>query len=111
MHINAAEANRAGLTPDQVSASVNGALLACLLGRLRLSDRSINVRVRAADDVRNDALRLGALPVAIPNTRTTAAAVGDGDVRARRDALRLHARESTAGDHHDRRRDRLARSA
>jgi CzcA family heavy metal efflux pump len=72
MHINAAEANRAGLTPDQVSASVNGALLGVPAGQVRLSDRSINVRVRAPDDVRNDALRLGALPVAIPTTRTTA---------------------------------------
>jgi multidrug efflux pump subunit AcrB len=72
MHINAAEANRAGLTPDQVSASVNGALLGVPAGEVRLSDRSINVRVRAPDNVRNDALRLGALPVAVPASRTTA---------------------------------------
>jgi multidrug efflux pump subunit AcrB len=71
MHINAAEANRAGLTPDQVSAAVNGALLGVPAGQVRLSDRSINVRVRAPDNVRNDALRLGALPVAVPASRTT----------------------------------------
>ena len=34
MHINAAEANRIGLTPDQVSASVNGALLGVPAGAL-----------------------------------------------------------------------------
>jgi multidrug efflux pump subunit AcrB len=72
MHINAAEANRAGLTPDQVSASVNGALLGVPAGQVRLSDRSINVRVRAPDDIRNDALRLGALPVSVPASRSTA---------------------------------------
>ncbi|MDQ6635555.1 MAG: efflux RND transporter permease subunit, partial [Gemmatimonadota bacterium] len=72
MHINAAEANRIGLSPDQVSASVNGALLGVPAGQVRLSDRSINVRVRAPDNVRKDALRLGALPVAVPATRSTA---------------------------------------
>ena len=72
MHINGAEANRAGLTPDQVGAAVNGALLGVDAGEVRLQDRSIGVRVRAPDVVRNDALRLGALPVAIPSRRTTA---------------------------------------
>ena len=72
MHINSAEANRVGLTPDQVSASVNGALLGVPAGEMRLQDRSIAVRVRAPDNVRSDALRLGSLPVVIPSTRTTA---------------------------------------
>jgi multidrug efflux pump subunit AcrB len=72
MHINAAEANRAGLTPDQVGAAVNGAMLGVQAGQVRLSDRSINIRVRAPDAVRNDALRLGTLPVAVPSLRTTA---------------------------------------
>jgi multidrug efflux pump subunit AcrB len=72
MTINSAEANRAGLTPDQVSASVNGALLGVPAGAVRLQDRSINVRVRAPDAVRNDALRLGSLPVVIPQTKSTA---------------------------------------
>jgi multidrug efflux pump subunit AcrB len=72
MHINTAEANRAGLTPDQVGASVNGAMLGVQAGQVRLSDRSINIRVRAPDAVRNDALRLGTLPVAVPSLRTTA---------------------------------------
>jgi multidrug efflux pump subunit AcrB len=72
MHINSAEANRVGLTPDQVGAAVNGALLGVPAGDVRLQDRSIGVRVRAPDAVRMDALRLGALPVVIPASRTTA---------------------------------------
>jgi multidrug efflux pump subunit AcrB len=72
MHINGAEANRVGLTPEQVSGSVSGALLGVQAGEVRLQDRSIAVRVRAPDAVRSDALRLGALPVVIPGTRTTA---------------------------------------
>ena len=72
MHIDKAEANRAGLTPAQVSGSVSGALLGVPAGELRLQDRSIGVRVRAPDAVRGDALRLGALPVVIPGTRGTA---------------------------------------
>ncbi|HET7187275.1 MAG TPA: efflux RND transporter permease subunit [Gemmatimonadaceae bacterium] len=72
MTINGAEANRAGLTPDQVSASVNGAMLGVPAGEVRVQDRTIGVRVRAPDAVRNDAMRLGALPVMIPQSRTTA---------------------------------------
>lgn len=71
MHINNAEANRAGLTPEQVGSSVSGALLGVPAGQVRLQDRSIGVRVRAPDNVRNDALRLGSLPIAIPASRTT----------------------------------------
>jgi multidrug efflux pump subunit AcrB len=72
MHINSAEANKVGLTPDQVAAAVNGALLGVPAGEVRLQDRAIAVRVRAPDAVRLDALRLGSLPVAIPAARTTA---------------------------------------
>jgi len=72
MSINSAEANRVGLTPEQVSSAVSGALLGVPAGEVRLQDRSIGVRVRAPDAVRNDALRLGALPVVIPASRTTA---------------------------------------
>ena len=72
MTINTAEANRVGLSPDQVSAAVTGAMLGVPAGQVRLQDRSIAVRVRAPDAVRTDALRLGALPVAIPTTHTTA---------------------------------------
>ena len=72
MTIHTPEANRLGLTPDQVASSVTGAMLGLPAGQVRLQDRSINVRVRAPDNVRNDALRLAALPVVIPATRTTA---------------------------------------
>ncbi|MEP6989395.1 MAG: efflux RND transporter permease subunit, partial [bacterium] len=72
MHINSAEANKVGLTPEQVSGAVSGALLGVPAGEVRLQDRSIAVRVRAPDEVRMDALRLGSLPVAIPASRTTA---------------------------------------
>jgi multidrug efflux pump subunit AcrB len=47
-------------------------MLGVQAGQVRLSDRSINIRVRAPDAVRNDALRLGTLPVAVPSLRTTA---------------------------------------
>jgi CzcA family heavy metal efflux pump len=72
MHVDAAEANRAGVTPEQVGASVSGALLGVPAGQLRLQDRSIAIRVRAPDAVRGDALRLGALPVVVPTSRATA---------------------------------------
>jgi CzcA family heavy metal efflux pump len=72
MAINGAEANRVGLTPEQVAGAVSGALLGVPAGEVRLQDRSIAVRVRAPDAVRADALRLGTLPVLIPASRTTA---------------------------------------
>ncbi len=72
MQISSVAANRLGLTPNEIGESVNGALLGVDAGEVRLQDRSINVRVRAPDVVRNDALRLGSLPVAIPGSRTTA---------------------------------------
>ncbi len=63
MSINSAEANRVGLTPDQVQAAVGGALLGVAAGEVRLEDRSIGVRVRAPDSVRYNSQQLGALPV------------------------------------------------
>jgi CzcA family heavy metal efflux pump len=66
MTINTAEANRAGLTPDQVAASVSGALLGTPAGEVRLEDRTIGVRVRAPDSVRMSPAQLGALPVLSP---------------------------------------------
>ena len=75
MTIDAVEANRIGLTPDQVSAQVAGALLGADAGEVRLSDRSVGIRVRAPDSVRFDPQRLGALPIVSPTTgRTTALA-------------------------------------
>ena len=69
MTVNATEANRVGLTPDEVSAQVSGALLGVEAGVVRLSDRQVGVRVRAPDSVRYDPLQLEALPVLSPQTR------------------------------------------
>ncbi|HKO15905.1 MAG TPA: efflux RND transporter permease subunit [Gemmatimonadaceae bacterium] len=68
MTIGTAEANRIGLTPDQVSADVSGALMGVDAGDIRLADRSVGVRVRAPDSVRFDPQQLGALPVLSPRT-------------------------------------------
>ena len=46
MTINGAEANRVGLTPDQVAAAVSGALLGVQAGEVRLQDR-VDRRARA----------------------------------------------------------------
>jgi len=70
MHINAAEVNRAGLTPAQVSAAVSGTLLGSNAGEVRLDDRAINVRVRAPDSVRFSGQRLASLPVLTPSGAT-----------------------------------------
>jgi multidrug efflux pump subunit AcrB len=72
MTIDAAEANRAGLTPEEVGTAVSGALLGASAGELRLEDRSVGVRVRAPDSVRFDPRGLAALPVV---SSTTHAAV------------------------------------
>jgi multidrug efflux pump subunit AcrB len=69
MAISSTEANRAGLTPDQVASTVSGALLGAPAGEIRLADRSIGVRVRAPDSVRLSPAHLGALPVISPTTR------------------------------------------
>ncbi|AHG89501.1 acriflavin resistance protein [Gemmatirosa kalamazoonensis] len=71
MTIDAAEANRVGLTPDQVSAQVAGALLGAEGGDVRLSDRAIGIRVRAPDSVRFDPAQLGAIPIVSPESRAT----------------------------------------
>ncbi len=63
LRINAAEAGRIGMTPQQVGADVSGALLGVAAGDVRLQDRSVGVRVRAPDSVRFDPLRLGVLPI------------------------------------------------
>jgi CzcA family heavy metal efflux pump len=69
MSISAAEANRAGLTPDQVATAVGGALLGQQAGEIRLEDRSIGVRVRAPDSVRLSPAQLGALPIVSPSSK------------------------------------------
>jgi multidrug efflux pump subunit AcrB len=71
MAINEPEANRVGLTPNQVQDEVSGALLGVPAGEVRLEDRSIGVRVRAPDSVRYNPLQLGALPIMSPQTKAT----------------------------------------
>ncbi|MFL5561474.1 MAG: efflux RND transporter permease subunit [Gemmatimonadaceae bacterium] len=72
MSIDAAEAARIGMTPDQVSAATAGALLGVEAGDVRLEDRSVGVRVRAPDSVRFDPRQLGALPIVSPATHEAA---------------------------------------
>ncbi|MBI3568932.1 MAG: efflux RND transporter permease subunit [Gemmatimonadetes bacterium] len=69
MKVHESEAARLGMTAQQVSTAVSGALLGVAAGEVRLDDRSIGVRVRAPDSVRFNANRLGALPVLSPVTR------------------------------------------
>jgi multidrug efflux pump subunit AcrB len=68
MTVNEAEANRIGLTPLQVSDQISAQLLGVDAGQVRLSDRAINIRVRAPDSVRFNPNLLGSLPVVSPNT-------------------------------------------
>ncbi len=69
MAVNEAEANRVGLTPDQVQNAVSGALIGVPAGEVRLEDRTIGVRVRAPDSVRYNPRQLGALPVVSSQTK------------------------------------------
>jgi CzcA family heavy metal efflux pump len=71
MEVAGAEANRVGLTPDQVSSVVSGALLGVRAGEVRLDDRAVSVRVRAPDSVRFNPRLLASLPVYSPTTQST----------------------------------------
>jgi CzcA family heavy metal efflux pump len=68
MHINEAEANRVGLTPQKIADAAMGALLGSPAGEIHLEDRSIAVRVRAPDTVRFNRLQLNALPIVSSQT-------------------------------------------
>jgi len=72
MTINGAESNRIGLTPEQVGAAVESALLGVNAGEIRLEDRTIGVRVRAPDSVRFDPIQLASLPIVSPSTQSAA---------------------------------------
>ncbi len=72
MKVRGAETGRLGLTPQQVSAEVSGALLGVPAGEIRLDDRSIGIRVRAPDSVRFNEQRLAALPMFSPQTHQSA---------------------------------------
>ncbi|HEV7594509.1 MAG TPA: efflux RND transporter permease subunit, partial [Gemmatimonadaceae bacterium] len=68
MRVSDAEANRVGLTPEQISTVATGALLGAQAGEIRLSDRAIGVRVRAPDSVRYNPNQLRAIPIVSPQT-------------------------------------------
>ena len=72
MSVNAPEANRIGLTPDQVASAVSGTLLGVSAGEVRLDDRPVGVRVRAPDSVRFDPRQLSVLPIVSPGTGAAA---------------------------------------
>jgi multidrug efflux pump subunit AcrB len=63
VRVSSAEANRLGMTPEQVGDEMSGPLLGVPAGEIRLDDRTVAVRVRAPDSVRYDPLRLASLPV------------------------------------------------
>lgn len=71
MRVNGAEANRVGLTAEQISTAAMGALLGAPAGEVRLEDRAIGVRVRAPDSVRYNPSRLRTLPIVSPQTGAT----------------------------------------
>jgi CzcA family heavy metal efflux pump len=68
MHVNEAEANRVGLTPQRIADAAMGALLGAPAGEVHLEDRSIGIRVRAPDTVRFSRLQLTALPIVSTQT-------------------------------------------
>ena len=72
MTVNSAEANRIGMTADDVSTAVGGALLGVEAGEIRFEDRTVGVRVRAPDSLRNDPRQLGALPIVSPTSSASA---------------------------------------
>jgi CzcA family heavy metal efflux pump len=98
VRVRAADAARAGVTPEDVGARVSGALLGVDAGSLRLDDRAIGVRVRAPDSVRFAASRLGALPLALPDGRSTSlAALADlRETESRAELLRENQRQMIA---------------
>src|ERR1700736_3018451 len=71
MRVNGAEANRVGLTAQQISTVAMGALLGAPAGEVRLEDRAIGVRVRAPDSVRYSPNRLRTLPIVSLQTGST----------------------------------------
>jgi len=71
MRVNQAEADRIGLTPEDVGSAVSAALLGTEAGEIRAEDRPVGVRVRAPDSVRYDPLRLRALPILAGAARAT----------------------------------------
>jgi CzcA family heavy metal efflux pump len=71
LQVNAAEAARAGLDPQEVGSEVSSALLGVRAGALRLQDHTIDVRVRAPDAFRYSPTSLAVLPIHNPTTSVT----------------------------------------
>ena len=71
LQVNAAEAARVGLDPQEVSSEVSRALLGVQAGSLRLEDHTIDVRVRAPDAFRYSRASLDVLPIHNPATNVT----------------------------------------
>lgn len=67
MAIDGAEAAPLGLTSEDVSTAVSGAMLGVSAGEIRLEDRSIGIRVRAPDSLRFREPSLAVLPVYSPS--------------------------------------------
>ncbi len=93
MKVAGSESARLGLTPQQVSAEVSGALLGVPAGEIRLDDRSIGVRVRAPDSVRFNEQRLVALPIFAAQTHQSAP-LGTLASFTKSDVLGEHLREN-----------------
>jgi CzcA family heavy metal efflux pump len=62
-HVDPAAAGRIGLTVDQVSQQVNAGLLGLSETSLREADRTIDIRVRFADEFRTDYTRIQQFPI------------------------------------------------
>jgi multidrug efflux pump subunit AcrB len=93
MKVTGSESARLGLTPQQVSAEVSGALLGVPAGEIRLDDRSIGVRVRAPDSLRFNEQRLNALPIFAAQTHQSAP-LGTLASFTKSDVLGEHLREN-----------------
>jgi hypothetical protein len=96
MAVAGAEANRVGLTADDVSATVSAALLGVSAGEVRLDDRSVGVRVRAPDSVRFNPRPSWVPPDLLGSDAGNGSAGIAGHVHAGRDAGRATAREPAA---------------
>ncbi|MEP7065207.1 MAG: efflux RND transporter permease subunit [Gemmatimonadota bacterium] len=71
LQVQAAEASRIGLDPQEVWTEVSNALLGVSAGDLRLEDHTIGVRVRAPDAFRYAPTSLDVLPIHNPATHST----------------------------------------
>ncbi|MDE3216953.1 MAG: efflux RND transporter permease subunit, partial [Gemmatimonadota bacterium] len=63
VRVHEAQAAQLGLSADDVTNQVSGALLGVMAGKMYLPDRVVDVRVRAPDSVRYDPADLGTIPI------------------------------------------------